>query len=124
MEIRGLANGLGVFYIEARIMYRTKDGYSGTRTFPTFWTVGGTPEDAIRNAADIIDPTENIPHGALYMNASISAVNADPNSEYRMVTHCTLRACNTCGGLETTHEDMAHEWNHTCIDNICREVRD
>lgn len=122
MEIRGLSQGLGVFYIEARIMYRTKDGYEGVETFPTFWTVGGTPEDAIKNAIKILNPYHTLDSSAhIFQNFSISAVNADVDSEYRMVTHCAHRKCNTCWEYEgKAHQDMAHEFNHTCIDNICK----
>lgn len=124
MEIRGLANGLGVFHIEARIHFRTKDGYEGTKTFPTFWTVGGTEEDAIKNAIQILNPHGHIVDGDTFLNYSISAVNADPDSEYRSVTRCAFRVCNTCSFPENLHMDTAHEFNHTCIDNICRTVID
>lgn len=127
MSIRGLAQGLAVFYIDARIMYRTKDGYEGVETFPTFWTVGGTPEDAIKNAIQILNPYHTLDSkGYIFQNFSISAVNADYNSEYRYVTHCGRRFCDTCGFEECDHrtESYAHGFNHTCMDNICREVND
>lgn len=124
MEIRGLSQGLSVFYIEARIMYRTEDGYDGVETFPTFWTVGGTPEDAIKNAEKILKPRTQIPKSSQFVNFSIFAVNADVDSEYRSVIRCAHRFCNTCSLSEgVAHTDMAHEFNHTCIDNICNEYR-
>lgn len=116
MDIRGLAQGLGVFYIEARIQHRTKDGYEGTVTFPSFWAVGGTPEDAIQNAIQILSPYRY----PGFQNFSISAVNADFDSDYQMVTHCGFRECNTCGAPWNKHYDDAHDFNHTCIDNICK----
>lgn len=124
MEIRGLSQGLSVFYIDARIMYRTKNGYEGVETFPTFWTVGGTPEDAIKNAINILNPYHTLDSkGYIFQNYSISAVNADFDSEHRMVTHCGHRFCNTCDAPEGKHYDDAHVFNHTCIDNICSGTR-
>ena len=123
MEIRGLSAGLGVFLVEPRIFYRTKDGYEGVESFPTMYVVGGTEEDAIGNAIQILNPYHTLDSkGYIFVNFSISAVNADPDSAYRMVTHCGQRFCNTCGFEEQDHrtESYAHVFNHTCIDNICK----
>lgn len=123
MEIRGLGNGLAVFLVEPRIFYRTKDGYEGVDSFPTFYVVGGTEEDAIKNAVGILSPYHRT-DGSQFLNFSISAVNADPDAPYRMVTHCAHRFCNTCGEREGIrfHRDTGHEFHHTCIDNICSVI--
>lgn len=82
MEIRGLSNGLGLFNVEVRIMYRTKDGYEGVKSFPTMYVVGGNENDAIYNAIDIVNPMGHMNKGETITRYVVHVYNADPQSEY------------------------------------------
>lgn len=86
MEIRGLSNGLGLFYVEVRIHYTTKDGYEGTRSFPTMYVVGGNATDAMKNAIKIVNPRGHMVDGDTFRYWTAYAVNADPNSAYQGFT--------------------------------------
>lgn len=79
LDVRGLAQGMNLYLVEMRIHYTTKDGYNGTLSYPTMYTVGGNEMDALKNATTIHN-LANIPDVTGY---SATVVNADPyaNSE-------------------------------------------
>lgn len=55
MNVNGLAQGMGLFHVTARVLTATTDGYQGSRDVPTFYTVGGNPIDAFRNAVVLLN---------------------------------------------------------------------
>ena len=54
MEALGIPTGMNQFYIHVSVLTRTPDGWNGSKKYPTFWTVGGTPLDALTHARTII----------------------------------------------------------------------
>lgn len=81
--IRGLGQGLNVYLVEMRIHYTTPDGYEGTHSFPTMYTVGGNEDDALKNAITIHGVKNYKDSNATGYTATV--VNADPyaNAEMR-----------------------------------------
>lgn len=88
LDVRGLAQGMALFHVEMVVHYKYKDNpkdeneWDATLAFPTFYTVGGNEDDAIGNAVRIIRP-QSVPGMYAW---SASAVNADHNSSFKVVT--------------------------------------
>lgn len=80
-DVRGLAQGMNLYHVEMRIHYRNFDGYDGTETYPTMYTVGGNEMDALQNAV-IIHRVKEFP-GAYGYSASV--INADPYFDSEMM---------------------------------------
>lgn len=83
--VRGLSQGMNLYLVEMRIHHKTKDGYEGTHTFPTMYTVGGNEMDALKNAVTI----HNLTHIPNVTGYSASVVNANPyaNAEMQFYTY-------------------------------------
>jgi hypothetical protein len=75
--LRGQVAGLNLFYISVSVETE-KDGWTGGKQFPSFWTVGGYPIDAIHNARRIIGFAQGdlIDTGARVTRFTVSATLA------------------------------------------------
>lgn len=97
MEITGVPQGMTVFHVHGSVQYTTKDGWSGNRTFPTFFVVGGTVGDARSNARTLLQFNEGdaMPDGAIVTRVYVSATLAE------IATEQTFTECDNCGTMTT-----------------------
>lgn len=79
MRITGVPQGMTVFYVQGSVQFTTKDGWDGSRQFPTFWTVGATEGDAESNARIILQFNEGdvMPDGSRVTRVFVSVMCAE-----------------------------------------------